>query len=100
MTANHDSPWQHSFSPYLSTLETFPDLAADNLLVAGAYGLHDTQMAMRSAYKTRQRRQIRHAHSNAWPLYATILSVSHLRCGVMRYMLDVLDNRSSACWLK
>ena len=53
MTVNHDSPWQHSFSPYLSTLETFPDLAADNLLVAGAYGLHDTQMAMHSVYKTR-----------------------------------------------
>ena len=44
MTANHDGPWQRSCAPYGSTLETFPDLAAGDLLVEGAYGLHGARI--------------------------------------------------------
>ena len=63
VTANHDSPWQRSCAPYGSTLETFPDLAAgDLLLVEGAYGLAALEssyllllvlVATRRAYKAR-----------------------------------------------
>ena len=94
--ANLDSPWQRSCAPYGSMLETLPDLAADDLLLAeDTYGLCGAQIILFVTL-----RSCRHTKQGSGDGHFTLqfLSVSHLTCRVMGCMLDVLDYCSSARW--